>query len=168
MTTTYANILPVQEVDGLAYASATPVTSTEADLFNQSQPNPGLPFQQAVFAVVQLTASGNPASQTTYVVMQTDLGDGVWIDLAWCVATHTSGTQTFALSAGAFVGNALQQSRALGTAPASSGSNQLPLGGRIRFTGKTAIGGSSSSSLSSGQTGPQVTATIKYRALGLR
>jgi hypothetical protein len=117
------------------------------------------PFHQAVVAIVQLSVAGGPASNSTYIVMQGDLGDGVYVDLAWAVWTGTSGAATFLLAAGVAGAAGFQQTRAAGTAPASSGSNQCPVPGRIRFVGRAVLTGGSS---------PAVTATIKYRELGLR
>jgi hypothetical protein len=127
-------------------------------------------YTEAVLASVVLTAVGSLTSNTTYVVLQTDLGDGVWIDVAWCVWTGLSGSVTFVLSGGVAGANSFQQSRASGTAPGSNGSNQIPLGGRIRFVGKSTINSSSSSpSPSPGPAPlPGVAVTIRFKLLGLR
>lgn len=165
---TFANVTPIAAVDGVLYANAVPLTSTEADLFNLVSGLDPIPvvYGQAVLAIVKLVVSGSPGQNSTYVVMQTDLGDGVWVDVAWCKYTDTQLTQTFVLSAGGVgsINNAFQNSRASGSAPGSSGSNQMLLGGRIRFVGKTTFTGGSSAS-SGGTIG--VLATIRYKLLGL-
>lgn len=149
--------------DGVPYSSAfvVPATNADNDLFNGQGADPAIVgATEACLAVVALTIAGGPATNSTYVVLQTDMGDGTWVDCAWCVTTSTSnGTLTFCLSAGVAGANAFQQSRAAGTAPGSSGSNQVPLGARIRFVGKAALTGGAA---------PSVTATIKYKLLGLR
>lgn len=169
---TYANITAPSRADGIAYATAVPLTSTEADLYNgQTLPNTGDPvpvlFGQAIQAVVQLSVAGAPASNSTYVVMQTDLGDGVWVDVAWCFWNGTQGSATFVLSGGVAGNNAFQQSRQAGAVPTpqANGSNAMVLGGRIRFVGRTALSGGSSYSVG-GFAG--VLATIRYKLLALR
>lgn len=160
---TYANATPIAVVDGLVYASSVPLTTTEADL-GTAVP---ITFNEAVQAVVQLTVSGAPAGNSTYVVMQTDLGDGVWIDVAWCMYTNTQAAGTFVLSGGIAGNNAFQQSRQANSPPTpqASGSNAMVLGGRLRFVGRTQLTGGSSYS-AGGFAG--VRATITYKLLGLR
>lgn len=161
------NITPPAPTDGVLYANAVPLVSTEADLFGGAgaqyvDPVPAL-WGQTVVAVVQLTISGSIATDAAYVVMQTDMGDGVWIDVAWIVSTLTVGTQTFVLCGGNLgaANNAFQQTRAAGSSPGSNGSNAMPLGGRIRFVGKaTTTGGSSSAAPG---VAPGVQATIRYK-----
>jgi hypothetical protein len=169
--TQYANIQVGPNTDGLVYALNTPLTSTESDLFNQQYPaqlDPiSVTFGEAILAIVQITALGGILTDTAYCVLQTDLGDGVWVDCAWCLTTETSGEQTFVLSAGIAGNNAFQQTRQPGTAPGSNGSNQMALGGRIRFVGKATVSQSSSSSASPGVVSI-VQVTIKYKLLGLR
>ena len=87
----------------MTYALNVPVTAQEADLCNVPSPPfidpvPVL-YGEAVLAVVQLTASGL-AANAAYVVMQTDMGDGVWVDVAWVSWAGTSGTAVFVLSGG--------------------------------------------------------------------
>jgi hypothetical protein len=167
---TYANVTPAALVDGQAYSTSVALTSTEADLFNQSSgPDPvPVKYGEAVIAVVTFLTVSSPVSNTTYVVMQTDLnGDGTWIDVAWVVWTGLT-TATFVLAAGVAGADAFQQSRASGTAPASSGSKQIPLGGRIRFVGKSTVGATNQSSSSAGQPATGVRASITYKLLGLR
>lgn len=171
---TYANIKPLSDSDGVIYATSVPLTSTEADLYNTvggiGNPNVDpivVPYGQSIQAVVQLVVSGAPGGNLTYVVMQSDLGDGVWVDVCWCLYTQTNNPGTFVFTAGAggAVNNSFQQSRTTGNAPASSGSNQMILGSRIRFVGKSVLSGGSSYS-QGGFAG--VLATIRYRILGLR
>jgi hypothetical protein len=170
MTTT-ANITPTAETDGTAYAVSVPLTSTEADLaggVGVQSPDP-IPttYNSAIIAIIQLTINGLVVGNNTYVVMQIDLGDGVWVDLNWCVWSGGQGTATFVFSNGIAGANTIQQSRNAGATPnpAANGSNQLVLGGRIRFVGKsTFVGGSSSLA---GVT-TSVLATIQYKLLPLR
>ncbi len=167
---TTANITPTAGSDGVLYASAVPVTTTEATLGGGSGavPDP-IPteFGAAILAVVQLAINGIITGNNTYVVLQQDLGDGVWVDLNWCVWTGTQAPATFVFSNGVAGANTFQQSRGVGQVPnpQASGSNQLCLGGRLRFVGKTTMVGGSSSA--PGIT-TQVTATIRYKLLGLR
>lgn len=171
-----ANIFPAARADGTPYAVGTPLTAQEADLFNQTARDNldpvAVDYNESISAVVQLTAQGALTTNSSYVVMQTDLnGDGVWIDMAWCVWTGISGTAVFYLSGGVAGANSFQQSRAAGSAPASNGSNQCQMGGRIRFVGKATTGQSSSSSSSSSGTPavvPGVVCTIKYKQKGVR
>jgi hypothetical protein len=151
----YANATPAPAVDAAAYCINALVPANEADL--------GAPlsvaYGQALAAVVELTVSGGPASNSSYVICQTDAGDNVWVDVAWAVWTGTSGTAVFLLSAGTAGAGAVQQQRAANSAPASSGSIQAPLLGRVRFTAKAVLAGG---------VAPAVTATIRAKLLGLR
>lgn len=164
-----ANIVPTAETDGLLYSSATPLTSTEADLWNSLQtPDHPIPttFGCAILAIIQLSINGIIVGNTTYIVMQVDLGDNVWVDLNWLIWTGTQGSATFLFSNGVAGANTLQQTRGVGQPPTpqANGSNQLPLGGRVRFVGKsTPVGGSSS--LAGVPTA--VSATIRYKLLPL-
>ena len=95
------------------------------------------------------------------------LGDGVWVDICWLVWNGSQGSATFVMSNGIAGANVFQQTRQSGQPPTpqTSGSNQLTLGGRIRFVGKTTmVGGSSSVSGSP----TAVSATIRYRLQPLR
>lgn len=168
-----ANITPTATSDGIAYATAVPLTSTEAALGDALIVPALVPtaYNEAISAVIQLTANGIITGNSTYVVMQMDMGDSVWVDLCWCLWTGTQGNATFVFSNGIAGANVFQQSRNIGQVPLTSagvqgnGSNQLTLGGRIRFTGKTVmIGGSSSAP----GVATQVTVTIHYRLLPLR
>ena len=171
MVVQYANIFPASNSESEKYAIGTPLTSNEADLFNMPVPpfqDPVcIPYKGSILAVVTLALNVNVSSNTAYVVMQTDLGDGNWIDVAWCVWTGKSSSATFALSSNENSSNAVQQTRVAGTAPAANGSNAMQLGGRIRFVGAASIGQGSSSS-SAGQLSPIVSASIRYKTLGLR
>lgn len=161
-----ANIVPTAETDGVVYANAVPLTSNEAALGDAAQVPAVIPVVegQTIVAVVKLTISGIITANSTFVFLQTDLGDGTWVDVAWLYWNQGQGTATFVLCGGGLgtMNNAFQQTRASGAAPAvqANGSNAVPLGGRVRFSGFTNIAGGSSSAagLSS-----QVTATITYR-----
>lgn len=169
---TTANITPAQKTDGVVYASAVPLVSTEAALgtqpasgdSSQTISNIGVVEGQTIVAIVKFSFSGIAAANNTYVFLQTDLGDGTWVDVAWCRFTGNQGTATFVLCAGGLgaMNNAFQQSRQASSAPATqaNGSNAVPLGGRCRFTGFSVISGGSSAvpGLAS-----QVTATITYK-----
>ncbi len=159
MAITYANILPSPPKNGMPYATSVTVPTVEADLYNQSPAVPvgaspvPLIYHQAISADLVLVLVG--ATGPTFVVLQTDMGDGVYVDLAWIRTLATSGTLTYSLAAGVGGANGFQQTRALGTDPLASGSNQMPLGSRLRFTGQTV-------------TANTVTATIRYKLLPLR
>lgn len=160
-----ANIVPTAESDGIVYANAVPLTSTEASLGDGNTPDPvPVPAGQTIVAVVKLTINGFVTGNSTYVVLQTDLGDGTWIDVAWLFSNQVQGTATFVLCGGGLgaMNNAFQQSRNSGQVPTpqASGSNQVPLGGRVRFVGKTVM--TSGSSIAQGSTSI-VTATVTYR-----
>ncbi len=163
---TFANIVPSYGPDGIPYATALvmPIAAADTDLFNQTAPTSPDPtpvlYGAAFLAEVLLTITGGPATNTTYVVAQTSV-DGVnWLDVAWLVTTSVSnGTLLFFLAGGVAGSNSLPQTRAVGSAPGSSGSNQVPLGGQLRFVGRTQL---------TGGTVPKVTATIKVKLLGLR
>lgn len=165
------NITPTALIDGLLYGASVPLTSTEANLSGGTGANALDPipteFGQAILAVVQLSLNGHATANNTYVVMQQDLGDGVWVDMNWCVWTGSDGGATFVFSNGIAGANTFQQSRLAGASPSpqASGSNQLCLGGRLRFVGKSLFGGGSSSL--AGVT-TAVLATIRYRLLTLR
>lgn len=177
---TFANATPGATTDGITYSSAAALPAAEGDLWNGVRFDPiPVPYEAAIVASVELSVVGNPANNSAYVILQTDLGDGVWYDLAWCVWTGTTGSANFLLSAGVGGANSFQQSRAVGTAPAGNGSNQCPLGARVRFVGKATLTAGSStpgtfdSSSSSSGAGtpaavPTVTATIKYKLTPLR
>lgn len=163
------NIIPETPADGTVYASAVPLTSTEAVLGDGIAVGTVIPttFGQAIVATIRLSINGLIVANNSYVVMQMDMGDGIWVDMNWLVWTGSQGTATFVFSNGVAGANSFQQSRQSGQfpQPQAVGSNQLCLGGRIRFVGRsTAVGGSSSLA---GVT-TSVSATISYKLLGLR
>lgn len=167
----FASITPTAPTDGLAYATQVPLTTTEAVLGDAAQVPAVIPVQegQTIVAVCKLTVNGLLVGNNAYVVLQTDLGDGTWIDVAWLVWTGSQGTATFVLCGGGIgaMNNAFQQVRQVGQFPVvqAPGSNQLPLGGRCRFVGKaTLISGSSSVA----GTTPQVLVDISYALQGPR
>ena len=168
---TYSNILPTAMSDGLAYATAVPITTTEADLGDALlTPDPiQVEFGQIIVAVVQLTVNGFIVANNTFVFMQTDLGDGVWVDVAWCFFNSTQAPGTFVLCGGGLgsQNNVFQQSRNSSSAPATqaNGSNAVPIGGRVRFTGFCKMAGGSPSA--PGVT-TSVKATIKYKLMAPR
>jgi len=146
---TQANI-NVSSTNGVPYCKTAPVGTTEADL--------GTPVTvtwfEAILASVVFTFTGTPTGPS-YIVLQIDLGDSNWIDIAWLTTATTAGTLVFVLAAGSAGGAAAQQTRVVGTAPASSAFIQMPLGGRFRFVGKTGAANT-------------LTATITYRTLPQR
>lgn len=160
------NITPTAMTDGVVYASAVPLTSTEAALGDALQTPALIPIieGQTIVAVVKLSINGIVAGNNSYVFLQTDLGDGTWIDVAWCRFTAGQGQRTFVLCGGGLgaMNNAFEQSRQSSSAPATqaSGSNAVPLGGRVRFTGFSSFSGGSSSI--AGQS-TVVSATVTYR-----
>lgn len=164
-----ANIVPTAGTDGIPYATDVPLTTTEAALGDALNSPALIPttFGEAVSAVVKLTVTGLIVSNNTYVVLQMDMGDDTWVDLCWCVWTGSQGTATFVFSNGIAGANVFQQSRSSGQPPTpqSNGSNQMTLGGRLRFVGKTTMLGGSSSLAG---TPSAVKATIKYRLQPLR
>jgi hypothetical protein len=168
---TFANSAPISMKDGIAYAIGAILPPLEIDIGNQPGPNQGnavpVLWGEAVLAIVQFVATGTvPAN--SYVVLQCDLGDGVWIDIAGVIWSGTSGTATFVISAGVAGNNAFQASRAANSAPAANFSNAMTLGGRLRFVAKSGQSASSSSSSSSSGTPANVAVTIRFKLLGLR
>mgnify|MGYP001612047078 CR=1 FL=1 len=161
-----ANIVPTAETDGVVYANAVPLTTTEANLGDAAVAPATIPIVagQTIVAVVKLAINGFVTGNSTFIFLQTDLGDGTWIDIAWCFFNSVQAPGTFVLCGGGLgtMNNAFQQSRNSGSAPAAqaNGSNAVPLGGRVRFTGFTRMTGGSSSAAG---VITQVTATITYR-----
>jgi hypothetical protein len=148
---------PAALTDGIVYANSIVMPTANADT-DLGTPIP-VAYNQAALAEVFLTIAGGPATNSTFVVMQTDMGDGNWIDVAWMVTTATAnGTLIFFLSGGVAGAGAFQQTRVAGAAPASNNANQMPLGGRIRFVGKTALTGGAT---------PTVTARVVVKPMGL-
>ncbi len=166
-----ANITPTAMSDGVPYAVSVPLTSTEADLFGGTgavTPDPtAVSFNAAIIAVVQLSINGLITGNNTYIVMQMDCGDDVWIDINWAIWNGTQGSAVFVFSNGVAGANTFQQTRQSNSSPSpqANGSNQVVLAGRIRFVGKTLMNGGSSSL--SGVT-TAVSATIRYKMLALR
>ncbi len=161
---TAANIIPTAETDGVLYALNVPLTTNEAELGDGLKTPRPIPIVegQTIVAVVKFTINGLITGNNAYVVMQTDLGDGTWIDVAWINWTGGQGAATFVLCGGGLgaMNNAFQQTRGVGQNPNSNGSNAVPLGGRVQFVGKsTLLSGSSSIA----GTTPQVLTTITYR-----
>ncbi len=163
---TTANIIPTAGTDGIPYATNVPMTATEADLGDGAKTVAPIAVEegQTVVAVVKLSVNGNIFGNTTMVFLQTDLGDGTWIDVAWCIWQNTTGSAIFVLCGGGLgaMNAAFQQTRNPSFPPAtqSNGSNACPLGGRVRFSGFSKISGGSSSA--PGVT-TQVLATITYK-----
>ena len=162
------NLSPAAPTDGIPYATLVPLTTSEATLGDAVKTPAIIPvaYGQVVVAVVRLVVNGLITGSNFYIVMQADLGDGVWYDVAWAVSTLGQGSATFVLSGGGVgsVNNAFAQTRQAGAfpAPQAVGSNAVPIGGRIRFVGKaTLISGSSSVA----GTTPQVLTTITYKLM---
>ncbi len=161
-----ANIVPTAQTDGVLYANAVPLTTTEASLGDAAVTPAIIPISegQTIVAVVKLSINGIITGNSTFIFLQTDLGDGTWIDVAWCFFNNTQAPGTFVLCGGGLgaMNNAFQQARNSNSAPAvqANGSNAVPLGGRVRFTGSAKMSGGSSSA--AGVT-TAVTCTITYR-----
>lgn len=167
---TTANITPTAPTDGVVYANAVPLVTTEADLNGGAGVATGpipIIYGQTIVAVVKLSISGHITANSAFVFLQTDLGDGTWVDVAWCFYNQTDAPSTFVLCGGGIgaMNNAFQQARGSGAAPATqaNGSNAVPLGGRVRFSGWARAAGGSS-----GTPGlnTNVLATITYRLQG--
>lgn len=164
-----ANITPEAPTDGLLYANNVVLTPTEAALGDGLKVASIIPVVegQTIVAVVNLTVNGYVTGNSVLVALQTDMADGTWVDVAWAFwggQEARQGTATFVLCGGGLgaMNNAFQQSRKASSLPATqaSGSNAVPLGGRVRFTGFAKfVGGSSNVS----GTATSVSATITYR-----
>lgn len=161
-----ASITPEAPTDGIAYATEVPLVPTEASLGDALKTPALIPIieGQTIVAVVKFTVSGYVTGNSTFVFLQTDLGDGTWVDVAWCFFRANQGTATFVLCGGGLgaMNNAFEQARQASSTPASqaSGSNAVPLGGRVRFTGFSKfIGGSSNVA----GTATSVKATITFK-----
>jgi hypothetical protein len=156
--TSSANINPVVQADNVVYANAVVMPTANADT-DIGSPVVVPPWVDAVEAVVEFTVSGSPGSNSTFLVVQGDWGDGSWVDLAWCKSVVTSGTDVFLLSAVSSAGLGVNQSRTAGAAPGSTGQNAGPLPPRFRVAGRSQLSGGSS---------PKVVANVSYRFRGLR
>lgn len=162
----YANITPTPPTEGTVYCTATPITPPESALGDAVSSPVIIPVieGQTIVAVVRLSVNGHITGPNTFVFLQTDLGDGVWVDVAWCNTRITDGSATFVLCGGGAgaMNNAFGPLRQSGSAPATqaNGSNAVPLGGRVRFTGFSALTGGSSAAAG---TVPLVNATITYK-----
>lgn len=160
------NITPTAPSGGIVYADEVPLTATEAALGDALVTPAIIPVVegQTIVAVVKLEINGFITGNSTFVFLQTDLGDGTWIDVAWCFFNSVQAPGTFVLCGGGLgaMNNAIQHSRKEGSAPATqaNGSNQIPLGGRCRFTGFTRMTGGSSGTPGESV---QVSATITYK-----
>jgi hypothetical protein len=165
MGATYASTTPIATVDGIPYAKAAvlPAGPTgEADIFNGVQGDPiPIAWEAVITAFVKLTYTGSPSGNTaTYVVMQTSYDGGTtWVDVAWFKDTNTSGTNLYVMSGGIIANSSINNTRALGTSPATNGSNAIPLGGVVRFVGQTTLTGGSS---------PTAVVSLWYKLQGLR
>ena len=162
-----ANIVPTAGVDGIVYSDGVTLTAEEAALGDASEVSSIIPVGegQSVIAVVILLPNGIITGNSTFIFLQTDLGDGIWIDVAWCFFSSTQAPGTFVLvGGGAITNNAIELVRNSGSAPAvqANGSNNIPLGGRIRFTGFTVMTGGSSSAAG---VSTSILATITYKIL---
>lgn len=163
---TAANIIPTATTDGVIYGTSVPLVGTEADLGDGLLTPRPIPVAegQTIVVVVKLVVNGHVSNNKAWVFLQTDLGDGTWVDVAWCPFTVTDGSGTVVLCGGGLgsVNNAFQQTRQSGAAPAvqAAGSNAVPLGGRVRVTG---FGSSSGGSSSLAGTYAGVFATTTYR-----
>lgn len=161
-----ANIVPTAPTEGIPYCTAVPITPPEAMLGDGLKTPALIPVTegQTIVAVVELSVNGHITGNNTFVFLQTDLGDGVWVDVAWCNTKITDGSATFVLCGGGIgaMNNAFGPLRKSGSAPTTqaNGSNAVPLGGRCRFTGFSALTGGSSSIAG---TVPLVAATITYK-----
>lgn len=163
---TTANIIPTAPTDGIPYCAAVPLTATEASLGDAAYVPALIPVVegQTLVAVVQLSVNGHVTGSNGFIFLQTDLGDGVWVDVAWCRTNITDGSAIFVLCGGGVgaMNNSFGPLRNANSAPATqaNGSNAVPLGGRCRFTGfATSSGGSSSVS----GTTAGLKATIMYK-----
>ncbi len=161
-----ANITPTAPTDGIPYATQVPLAPTEATLGDALKCPPIIPIAdgQTIVAVVKLTVNGLITAGNAYVVLQTDLDNNTWIDVAWLVSTIGQGTATFVLCGGGLgaMNNAFQQVRQVGQVPVvqTVGSNATPLGGRCRFVGKATLASGSSSVAG---TTPEVKTDITYK-----
>lgn len=162
----FANIVPTALTDGIVYCTSVPITPPEAALGDAVYTPVIIPVieGQTIIGVVTLSVNGHITGNNTFVFLQTDLDDNIWVDVAWCTTKITDGSATFVLCGGGVgaMNNAFGPLRLSSSAPATqaNGSNAVPLGGRCRFTGFSALTGGSSSIAG---TVPLVQATIRYK-----
>src|SRR4051794_10390773 len=113
--TIFANIAPTPLTDGIPYATNVPITSSEADLGDGLKTPTPIPIidGQTLVAVVKLAINGHVTGNNCFVFLQTDLGDGTWIDVAWCYFNKADGVGTSVLCGGGLgaMSNSFQQSR---------------------------------------------------------
>lgn len=167
---TAANIVPLAQTDGTPYATNVPLVSTESDLGDGLKtPRPiSMTEGQTIVAVVQFIVNGHVSGNNSFVFMQTDLGDNNWVDVAWCNFTKADQSEAalYILSGGGIgaMNNAFGPQRRNSSAPSTqgNGSNVVPLGGRVRFTG-FGTGSGDSSSLAGTYAGTIVTITYKLQ-----
>lgn len=162
--------IDITQTGGVTYCSDKVVPATEEDLYNGAGGDPFVAkWDEAIVATVRLTIAGVNNGNVTYVILQGDFGDGVFVDLAGVRWTDQTGAATFVVCAGELKANTFQATRVTGTAPAANFSNVCPLPPRLRFVGKAALSPASpgSSSAAPGQS-VVVKATIKYRFQSLR
>lgn len=164
----WANSTPNYPTDGTVYANQMVMPGAEGVLYNGVAGSPlSVTAEDCLVASVTLTIPVTLASNVSYVVLQGDLGNDVWFDIAGIRTTAVAaGSSNFLIAAGAPVANAFEQTRASNTAPAGHFQNQCPLPGRVRFVGKATITGGAGSS-SSGA-GIRVLCTIRVKLQGLR
>jgi hypothetical protein len=140
-------------MDGV-YCQSKILPGTEGDLGTPLD----LPFQPLLTASVVFNAVGVSANVGSWVVGQTDLSDGNWVDAVWASWNGTTGSALFSLynltdaTAGCFV-----QTRAAGAPPSVYGASGIPLASRLRFVGRGQITASGP--------GSGLLVTIKYRLI---
>lgn len=171
----FDTIAAAPQKNGLPYCANAPLPPREADLLNVAGQNPAgepgvnpaagvaLRWESGLQASVAFTVTRTVASNTSYVVLQGDYGDGNWFDLAGCVFTKTNQGETglFVLPCGPYGTPAvLQQTRVAGQAPAANFFNPAVAPGKFRFVGQGASGGSGSAAA--------VQVSITYRPMPLR
>ena len=170
----FAPITPAIANDATPYAvaSAVPSTNADNDLFNQGTgqllaDDPVITgYADMLTAIVELWATGSPTSGAVWVILQGDLGDGQWVDVAWVLVASAASLGTSAaapsvwlLGTGGFTGCAFNQTRAAGATPVATGINAAPLCSRYRFVGRAQPAGG---------VNPAVLTTIRYRKQGIR
>lgn len=170
---TFANIVTTAETDGIVYANAVPITPTEGVLGDNAQVPTIIPIAegQTLVATIKLWSTGHLTGNNTYVFLQTDLGDGNWVDVAWCRFTDTDtlvgNPATFVICGGGLgaMNNAFGPLRRTSSPPSTqaSGSNAMPLGGRCRFTGFGILSGGSSSAAGLNTGNPACTITYRIQ-----